>query len=442
MAHSQALKNAMKELNRRRNRAGIDYKSPAPVNVASVPQLPPVAFSLVTRWHDAKNELIALRAKYPYLYSQKSTRKIRNWLIENEDIQRRYINLEKEIDAIFDEAKHASIDIYKEYRKQFPQPEPQPEPKQILEPITEPETAVTIRHYADIGIAAHKQNLTSAYRVFLAIQHLDTDGSGQIDKAHVREQLTGIDSPLWLFTWRRLRQILHAGEGIFWTTDNKDRLWFGAAKVAAALGLGRLTGQPMLMPLETITKGIGAFNAHLFDSWHGARSNQNPISQETLKEITSIPERTQYHYCQVENTTTERNLYIGGKVELSQPEHENHFTLHDKKGLRGNRGQRYYAHCLPNSYQSQNSQANTGRKNKINRKLKDLVINVGEEGASTSVDASSLLTYSRGNGDKLIKMYFTDVEKAVKVKSKNYENDIYVRTKRRTKQGTNIWGAL
>ena len=70
-----------------------------------------------------------------------------------------------------------------------------------------------------------KKHLESAGRIYLLLYHLDPQGRGWLSVDHARSQLTANSSPLRVCTWRRLRQILHTGEDIFWQRDDQNRLW-------------------------------------------------------------------------------------------------------------------------------------------------------------------------------------------------------------------------
>jgi hypothetical protein len=82
----------------------------------------------------------------------------------------------------------------------------------------------------------------------------------------VSQQFTGKESKLRLFGWRRLRQVLGQGHGLFWEWDKTSgRLWlYGTATVAANLDVPRLAGRVVALPLSAMTAGIGDFKAHLY----------------------------------------------------------------------------------------------------------------------------------------------------------------------------------
>jgi len=245
----------------------------------------------------------------------------------------------------------------------------------------------TVKHYPSIGIAALKEEQATIYRAWLMCRYLDVNGRGWLPVQDVRKQLTDKESKLRLFCWRRLRQILGQGHGRFWKWDKvQGRLWlYGAAKVAINLDVERLTGKPVALPVKTITIGIGDFKAHLYGAWHSGRKTNNPISREVQHSITSIPERTQRHYCKVAGIRRQTNIAIGNKTNPEEVEKlawqrgRATFEFVDHQGRQGRKGTTYIAWHLPNSYTGPHQQSPNGRMRKINRKLTDLLATMVEE---------------------------------------------------------------
>ncbi|MBK7919921.1 MAG: hypothetical protein IPJ94_27430 [Chloroflexi bacterium] len=216
----------------------------------------------------------------------------------------------------------------------------------------------TIKHYPSIGIAALKEEKAAIYRVWLMFRYLDVQGRGWLSVQDVRKQLTGKESKLRLFSWRRLRQVLGQGHDQFWKWDKaQGRVWlYGAAKVAVNLDVTRLSGKPVALPIKTITAGIGDFKAHLYGAWHNGRKTNNPISREVQEAITNIPERTQRHYCKVAGIRRQTNIAIGNKKNPEEAEKQAWqrgratFEFVDHHGRQGRKGTSYIAWHLPNSY--------------------------------------------------------------------------------------------
>jgi len=275
----------------------------------------------------------------------------------------------------------------------------------------------TIKHYPSIGIGALKEEQASIYRVWLMCRYLDGGGRGWLHVQDVREQLTGKESKLRLFCWRRLRQVLGQGHSRFWKWDKaQNRLWlFGAARVAAHLDVEKLVGKPVSLPVKSVTKSIGDFKAHLYGAWHSGRKTNNPISREAQQSISSIPERTQRHYCKVAGIRRQTNIAIGNRKDPEEAEKQAWqrgratFEFVDHQGRQGRKGTTYIAWHLPNSYTGPHQQTPKGRMRKINRKLADLVT----KGA-------------QGNGGETIeKLYFANGRKAGRAANRSVEADTY-----------------
>jgi hypothetical protein len=263
----------------------------------------------------------------------------------------------------------------------------------------------TITHYPSLGLAALRAGQAPLYQVWLAGRFLDEAGRGWLTLTDVRQQLAGEpgSTGVRLFGWRRLRQVLGQGDGRYWTWDRAHgRLWlFGAAQVAARLGVERLAGQPVILPVSVLTGNIGTFKAHLYAAWHSGRSRQNsrrhatatiqnrPVSRATQKQLTGVPPRTQRHYGRVAKVKRQPNIAIGGGYTSEAAEASawqrgrGLFVFHDVSGRQGRPGGRYLAWHLPSTYLGPHpAQQHAGRQRKINRKLKDLVDNVAQGNSS------------------------------------------------------------
>jgi hypothetical protein len=238
----------------------------------------------------------------------------------------------------------------------------------------------TIKIYPSIATAMLASQMEAPGRIWLLLGHLDSQGRGWLSLDTVRGQLTGKTSRLRVCGWRRLRQLLRQGEGVFWTRDMVGRIWIrGAAKVAVTLSCTRLKGLPAAIPLGALLGGIRKVRAHLYASFYSGRRDQTPITRNVLRELTNVPGRTQRAYEKVANVRPRRNIAIGQKFdeEVVKEQVWQHgravFQFLDTQGKQGAPGRKYFAWHMPNSYQGPHSQCPKGRQKKINRKLRDLV---------------------------------------------------------------------
>jgi hypothetical protein len=254
------------------------------------------------------------------------------------------------------------------------------------------EVSPTITVYPDLALAILRQGRSAAGRVWLLLRHLDREGRGWLPLEEIRRQLAGANSPsatrsspLRICGRRQLRNLLQQGRGHFWDLD-PDRLWLkSAAKVALALGVRRLSGRPVALPIKVLLGGIGQVRAHLYATFHSGRDQDNPISRRTLEKITHVPARTQRAYDRVAGVINRANIALGQfyasstKIVFSNHYQERAwrhgravFTFVDHRGQQGPAGRRYLAWRLPNSYQGPHQQRPKGRQKKINRQI-DLV---------------------------------------------------------------------
>ncbi len=272
-----------------------------------------------------------------------------------------------------------------------------------------------VTHHPSLGIAALQQNDAPCYRVWLTCRYFDEQGRGALNVTLLKSHLTETDSEYRMFSWKRLRQILHAGNGRFWHwNQEKGQLWLvGVAKLAAALDVPKLTGNRVQLPIQTISAGISEFKAHLYAAWHSGRHSENPISREVQRQLTHIPERTQRRYGRIARIKTKRNFAIGARFSAEGLKQEawqrGHavFEYKDVKGKFGAENGRYLAWQLPNHYEGPHQPAQFGRQRKINKQLRqqqeqqlqDLV----EIGAQGNREKNSIDRLYHPNGAKAVR---------------------------------------
>lgn len=240
------------------------------------------------------------------------------------------------------------------------------------------EDAVAV--YPSLLLAMLKQDQVAAGRVYLLLRYLDSAGRGWLPIQEIRERLTSKGSPLKVMGWRRLRQVFHQGEGVFWEQDDQGRLWLKSAlKIALELGCDRLRGNRVELPLKALLGGIGTVRAHFYASFHSGRYSHNPISRNTLESITGLSPRTQREYDRKAQVKRQKNMAVGPRhtpiiaEEQSWQRGRAVFTLVDNQGKQGPKNRQYLAWRLPNSYQAPHRKRSKGRQKKINQQLTSLV---------------------------------------------------------------------
>ncbi|MCO5185414.1 MAG: hypothetical protein M9965_15945 [Anaerolineae bacterium] len=251
----------------------------------------------------------------------------------------------------------------------------------------------TIKAYPTLLNAILKNEQVAVGRVWLLCRYLDRDGRGWIamdaiqrafvkKEAHHKGRVKGQSDPLSvaLFGRRRLRQILGQGKSVFWDRDDQGRLWiFGAARVAANLGIARLQNRAVMLPLAGLTGSIGQARALFYAAFHAGRPAGQPVSRAAIEQVTGVPARTQAHYEQQAGIGRKRNFTIGAGWGSDSAENDAYahgnavFHFVDHRGRHGKCGQHYAARQLPNSYTTKLQTCARGRQRKINTRLADLV---------------------------------------------------------------------
>ena len=76
--------------------------------------------------------------------------------------------------------------------------------------------------------------------------------------------------------------------------------------------MGPMNRREALAAVSALLGGIRQVRAHFYASYHSSRRESNPISREVLRELTSVPERTQREYEQAADVACQRNIAVGG----------------------------------------------------------------------------------------------------------------------------------
>jgi hypothetical protein len=228
-----------------------------------------------------------------------------------------------------------------------------------------------------------RQEREAEARVWLLLRLADRDGRGWLTVDEARRDLTVPGAPLFVYGWRRLRQLLAAGEGVFWTREVRaggDRLWLrGAHRVALTLDCPRLQGYPVELPTAALLGGIQGVRAAFYAAFHAGR-DARPISRATLATLSGVAQRTQLAYDGVARVAHTRNIVIGQRYTTDNAqecawEHGRAvFRFIDRAGQEGRPGGQYVAWHLPNSYHAAYQRRSRGSRKRLNRRIDDLVM--------------------------------------------------------------------
>jgi hypothetical protein len=237
--------------------------------------------------------------------------------------------------------------------------------------------------YPDIALGMLRQEQAAAGRLWLLLRHLDSEGCGVLRVVNIRETFTTPKAPLHLCGWRQMRNLLRQGEGIFWQRD-KESVWLrSAGKVAAGLGVARLNGRPVAVPVKHLLGSIGEARAYLYASFHAGRRptddrRERPIARDTLADLTGLTAESQRSYERRAGVDVSRNYVVGERLSAAGCEEQvwrrggGAFGFVDYRGGQGKPGVTYMAWQLPNSYKVRLDHRPRGRQKRINRMLSDL----------------------------------------------------------------------
>ena len=237
-----------------------------------------------------------------------------------------------------------------------------------------------LKSYPELSAAATQRGRDREYRLWLLARFLDPRGSGRVAVADLqklasRERMRGL-SP------SSVCRLLQAGDGTFWSVyRDGDRVikLRGLARVCEALGLEKLRSNPVYIELR-YARSLRAFRAALFHSPFAGEKPSNPISRDTLEELTGVKPRTQRSYARA----------LGKRLDVTQ-----NAASTSKKWTPGDDvpegcfvdyvdGQTRILQRLPNSYHTAFLVAPRGMIRDVNRYLRgNSARNVGAEEQSS-----------------------------------------------------------
>lgn len=236
-------------------------------------------------------------------------------------------------------------------------------PPEPVQAAGEPSRGATVRIYLGIHTRAHELGHDAAARLYLIARHMDAPGRGWVQTAALRAELEGRG----LLTWRRIRQVLAAGEGLFWNrVDGRAgdviRLW-RPGRILRALGAGRPTSQPVDIPASSLYGSIADYRAvAVFGAFlAGRRRPSAPISQKAIKQATGgMSERSQRRYRRAAGVTAARTYRLEPAADhqaalwrASLGRRGRVAYIHtDRRGLLGAPGAQYVAISQSNIYSS------------------------------------------------------------------------------------------
>lgn len=333
-------------------------------------------------------------------------------------------------------------------------PPPTPVPLPATDKPAAPDTLVL---FPDVALAMLRQELTAPGRLWLLLRHLDTDGRGWLRIDLIKERLTRAGAPLRICGWRQLRNLLRAGEGVFWQRDagqqDTDRIWLrSTVKVALALGVSRLTGRAVELPVQMLTAGMGVVRAHFYASFHSGRAcaserhaGSKPIARETLARLTGVSRRGQRGYEKIAGIRAQTNYAIGPhrdaetEEELAWQKGQALFTLQDYRGYQGRRRECYLAWQLPNSYHAPHAHRGRGRQKRLNRQL---ALARRQDDLCTQRDAGNVIVAAEKAAATRRQRYYPQGAQAARAYNRRPQETVYWQGRGGQRRQFGLWYAL
>ena len=257
--------------------------------------------------------------------------------------------------------------------------------------VTRHSSLVTV--FPDIALAMLRTKTAAAGRVWLLLRHFDAAGRGRVAAEDAARWLTGDEPATRICGRRQWGNLLRAGDGLFWERDTgRDGAeWLrlrSAVRVAAALGVRRMSGSPVAVPLASLTGTIGQARAHLYAAFHsgrtrtdlltGERQARGPISRASLCKLSGAAANSQRNYERRARVGRRSAIAVGPPANAADEQEtawrrgRSLFRLRDDKGRYGRPGAVYLAWQLPNEYTGPHDTLSRGRMKRLNRALADL----------------------------------------------------------------------
>lgn len=303
-------------------------------------------------------------------------------------------------------------------------------------------------------------------RVWLLLRFLDRqNGEGRVSVKLARHMLTSKRGSYRCLSWKRLRQILNQGEGVFWHRDEAGAYiyYHSEVRVAQAVRLTLVRGWAVKIPVRDLCQPIKQVRALFYDAFHSARGDgfQEPITRRILQERGNGDARTQREYESLRGVERQAQYASLGKYNVlawRQAQAEDGdgsgeriggpaFIFVDYKGILGENPQRlkrpthqqhwhniYIMRQIGNAYRGTLPTVKRGRK-WTNQKLKHLCNSMQTTGSFAAEDE---LAEAR-------RMYYETQDTAVQAQQRGQDGDVQMpsywsQTRGATPAQSGYWG--
>ncbi len=148
--------------------------------------------------------------------------------------------------------------------------------------------------FARTAAEFHAAKLDGPGRLWLILRHLDEAGRGWVSGDELRQATATPGASLFIGSWRRIRQLLGEGEGIFFTkvvspSGNRiARIYYASeARVLYHFGVERVRGPAVEFTAADLAAKIAHVRARFYACWHRQRGEGygNPITRAALQAV-------------------------------------------------------------------------------------------------------------------------------------------------------------
>jgi len=231
---------------------------------------------------------------------------------------------------------------------------------------------LSVKIHPSLAQAAMRQRVDREYRLWTLARALDAKGSGRVRIADLRELIEAED--LNGLAAGSLRRLLRTGSPRFWQVGHGRLRLRGLGAVCKALGIPRLVGNPVIVPLVW-ARTLRGFRAAIYNCLFPQGNWSNPISRTVIEGIINRTAQSQRNYQKALGSAlkTKCNAAFAGAPGRRGEEIPRGYYI-DRLG-----GELVMLRRLPNSFKSGFARAPKGMQGRVNQRLRYSVDHVATE---------------------------------------------------------------
>ncbi|HSH05995.1 MAG TPA: hypothetical protein VLL52_25995 [Anaerolineae bacterium] len=162
-----------------------------------------------------------------------------------------------------------------------------------------------------------RQKKVSCGRIWLLARYLDRAwGSGRVAVGLLRQRVV---AEWGVLSWKRVRQIMIQGEGLFWRHDRRGGCLYYVSemRLLSRLGARKVRGAAVAVPIRALLGSIKEVRALFYDGYHSGRGDGfgAPISRGSLSRRGSGDRRTLRGYERLRGMGAKENYLEVGRYE-------------------------------------------------------------------------------------------------------------------------------